>query len=257
MMGGEPLETVEFLARSPARVAVLRALDGRELGRRQLADETGVPRSTLSRALTSLEDRDWIRSEGGVCTATPAGSLLLARFDPLVETAEALETLEDSLAAFPIEDLSLDVRHLRDATVVEPDEFNPTAPEERSIGRLRESEHVRCVARVVPPRYVEVLQQRAVSGDLSVEVVLDNAYLDAIAGTETAERWRGVASEGIVRRHEGPIPYRLTVLDGVVHLRVCSAGGEGRPLVESRDPRVRTWAESVVADHLETAERID
>lgn len=241
-----PLSAVAFLARSEHRVAILRALATDSRDRRELEAATGASRSTLSRALADLEDRGWIDHESGTYRITTAGSLLVERFVPLLETVEAVETLGDGLALLPVEEMDLDVRHFHDATVHTPTEWDPTAAFEYGVEKMRDSDSLRSVGRTVPPPYVRALRAEVAAGDLAVEVVLDGDYLDAMAGSELAGQWADIAAREDVLRADRYVPYRLLVLDDVVHMWLCSDEGDQVGLLESESPTVREWAETTV-----------
>lgn len=257
----EPLEAVAFLARSENRVAVLRALDERARDRRELETATGASRSTLGRVLGELEDRRWIERDGRRYETTRAGELVFDRFVDLLETIGGICTLGDAIGYLPLDDMSLDVRHFADATVVPATELRPTRPYDYAIDELRAADRFRCVARSVPPVYVRAIHEAITSGELDVTCVLDREYLDSIRDDEVLTRWRDVAASGAtVARHEGTVPYVVIVLDRTVHLWLYEdAGGRHSTvgLLESDDPAVLAWAEATVADYVEAARPLE
>lgn len=250
-----PLDDIAYLVRSENRVAILRALDERPHDRRELEVETGVSRSTLSRALRELEEeRDWIRSDGDTYETTTAGSLLADQLAPLVETCEALRTLGEGLDYLPVEEMDLHVRHFHDAELLTPTEWDPTAAFEYGVDRLRESGSLRSVGRTVPPPYVRALHEEVLAGELDAEIALDSEYLDVVAESELGGLWSDIAARADIRRYEPHTPYRLLVLDEVVHLWLCSDEGDQAGLLESANPRVREWARATVDRHLAAAD---
>lgn len=62
---------VEFLAGSPNRIEVLEAVTGEPRTRDELKARTGLSRVALSRALSDLEDRDWLVRTGHHYAPTP------------------------------------------------------------------------------------------------------------------------------------------------------------------------------------------
>lgn len=252
----EPLDAVAYLARSENRLAILEAADERPCSRRDLEAEAGVSRSTLSRALRELqEERGWLRRTDDGFTTTTAGSLVMERFLPLLRTVDALETLDHAMAFLPVEEMAIDVHHFHDAEFMTPSEFDPTAPFEYGVGRLRESGSLRSVGQLVPPAYVRAVHEGVAAGELDLEIVLSGEYVDAVADSELGELWAETAarpSTGVLRSAEEP-PYNLLVLDDVVHLWLCSDEGEQAGLVESENPAVREWAQSAVDAHREDA----
>lgn len=257
----EPLDAVAFLARSEHRVAVLKALAESSHSRRKLEAKTDASRSTLSRALNAFEERGWIElvreDDTWVYTLTTAGSLVLDRFLPLLETVAGVETLGEGLDYLPVEEMDIDIRHFADADVVTATEFDPTAAVECAIQRLRESGHVRCVTRMVPPPYVRALHEAVVDGPSTAELVLDEAYVDLVLESKLAPLWEGLAAEGDVFCYPEYVPHRLFALEDIVHLWLSSDDGEQAGVVESHNQRVREWADRVTEQYCTTAERLE
>lgn len=253
----DPLDDVAYLGRSENRVAILRAVDERPRDRRELEGELGLARSTLSRVIRELEeDRGWIRRTEGGYESTTAGSMVLDRFEPLYDTLRGLRTLGDALSYLPIDSMDVDVRHFDDAELRRPTEFDPTAAFEYGVRRARESEVVRSVARTVPPPYVRALHEEVTTGELTAEIVLDVEYLETVAGSELATLWREIADRADIRRYDDHNPYRLIVLDEVVHMWLCSDEGEQAGLLETENSTVREWAQATVDRYLAAAEPV-
>lgn len=250
---GESLEAVAFLARSEIRAEILRALADQPLDRRELAAATGASQSSLSRSLPDLEDRGWIRRRAGTYHLTTAGSLIVERFLALLGTVSGLQTLGEGLDYLPVEEMGIDIRHFADARRLTAEEFDPTAPYQYGIKRLRDSRTVRSAARVIPPPYVRALQEEVETGSISAEVVLDPEYVETFEGTDIGRHWADIADGADVLLSDGHIPYRLIVLEDVVHLWLCSENGDQAGLLESESERVRAWAEATVDEYIDGA----
>lgn len=92
-----PLETVEFLARSPSRVRVLEAIQEDPRTRNELKDLTDVSRFTLSRTLADFEDRGWIVRSGQRYELTGKGGLVSSELKTLLSNLAAAEELDGVL----------------------------------------------------------------------------------------------------------------------------------------------------------------
>lgn len=253
-----PIDDLAFLARSETRVRVLRAIHERPRDRRDIADATDTPRSTLGRTLGELEDQGWIRRDGQDYEVTTAGSLVVEQLVPLLDTVGVLQTLGAAIERFPIEETELDVQHLADARFVTPTEMDPTAPFRHGVDRLRDADRYRAVVRTAPRPYVEAIHDGVTNGDLTVECVLDGSCLDEIRNdAELLDQFHDVASESTTKVSAETIPYGLIVLDDVVHLWLCDEDGEWLGLLESRDPRVVSWANETVDEHLDRGRPLD
>lgn len=249
------LEDIAFLARSENRVAIFRALADRARTRRELETETGVSRSTLGRALGDLEDRGWVERDGQTYETTSAGTLVLERFIPLLETMSGLRTLGTALELLPMEAMSLDIRHFADARVVAPTELRPSATMEYSIEKQRDADRLEGVARTVPPYAVAETYELVTSGQLDATFVLDRAYLASLSadGAMWAQWSDMMTGSSTIRCHEGPLPYVLLVFDDTVHLWPCTDEGGTWGLVESENPAVLAWARDTITDYLTDA----
>lgn len=257
-MGG-PLEDIAFLARSESRVAILQELRGQSLDRRELETETGIPRSTLGRALGDLEERGWVEQGDRTYQTTTAGDLVLDRFVPLLETMGGLRTLDDAVDLLPIEDMGVEVRHLSDATVVTPTELQPTEPYDYHIEVLRDTDRLAVVARTAPPPVVTTVHDEITAGRLEATVVLDESYLETLAtDDEILGKWEDIADRPTsILRHHGPIPYMLAVLDETVHLWPCDDEGDTWGLLEVENAALRRWAEETISEFCEEARNME
>lgn len=77
----DPMDEVEFLARSDHRVTVLRTLSDRPRTRADLHDATGIPQPTLGRILGDFTERNWAERDGHEYALTEPGMLVAAAFD--------------------------------------------------------------------------------------------------------------------------------------------------------------------------------
>lgn len=250
-----PVDDVAFLVRSETRVNVLRAVDAGPHDRQELATATETPRSTLGRTLSELEEYGWITRTGRNYEITTAGSLILDRFDPLVDVVTVQEKLGEAVELLPTDKYDLPVEHFADATFVTPSEHNPTAPFEYGVEQLRSIDEFRGVASAVPRQYVRAIHRGVVGNTFTAELALTDSYLDGIREDDDAlELWCEVANtDTVFRRVTAPVPFVLLVLDDVVHLWLCNAHGETEGLVESDHSAVLSWANTTVTDFLEGA----
>ncbi len=254
-----PIDDVAFVARSETRASILRTLEERPHERRDLAAATDTPRSTLGRTLRELEERGWIEQNGRVYDITTAGSLLVERFVPLLDTITVVQLLGDAIELLPRQETDLNVEDFADAQFVTPTKMDPTAPFNHGIEQLHKATQFRCVARTAPPQYIAAIHQGVVTERFTAECVLDDSYLEALGDDqESTGRWREIAEgSSTVREYDEPIGFVLLVLDEIVHLFLCNENGETQGLLESRAPAVVSWANDTVDRYLERSTGID
>ena len=129
----EPLEAIEFLARSPNRVAVLRAVADEPHSRRALREETAASQPTLTRILRDFEENDWIRRTDEGYTATPLGGLLADGFADLLTVVETEQHLRDVAPWLPTDELDIGLTALHDAMITRPTTTDPSGPLKRAL----------------------------------------------------------------------------------------------------------------------------
>lgn len=254
-----PIDDVAFLARSETRVSILRTLEERPHERRDLADATGTPRSTLGRTLRELEERGWIEQNGRLYDTTTAGTLIVEQFVPLLDTVTVAQLLGDAIELLPRAETNLNVEDFADAQFVTPTEMDPIAPFNHGIEQLQEATQFRCVARTAPPQYVAAIHEGVMMERFTAECVLDDSYLKALGDDqESTERWREIAEgSSTVREYDESIGFVLLVLDEIVHLFLCNENGETQGLLESTSPPVLSWANDTVDRYLDRSTQIN
>ena len=81
------LEQISFLTRSEPRVRILtHLLDAGPTSQREFRSAVETSRSTVTRALSALEEQDWIVQNGDGYHLTPSGRLIAEGLTDLVET---------------------------------------------------------------------------------------------------------------------------------------------------------------------------
>lgn len=259
----EALEDIAYLARSTNRAVILDALTSGSFSRKELGNETGVARTTLDRIVNELEERGWAeRTAAGTYTTTAHGTHLMRRFRPFIESVEALHELEEAITWLPIEELSIELRHFSDADVRRPAADDPVEAIEFMTDLLRNVSEFRVLAHLAPPEpFAETMHDRVASGQLSMDGVITDEVYDYIrTRPERSDRWRTLLEANAdVHRVDGPIPCNLWVFDETVLIKKSGPGpideSYGVPIV-SEDDTVRSWANELIDQWLETGSRI-
>jgi predicted transcriptional regulator len=255
------IEEIQFLANSANRVRVLEALTDGTTTRRELEDETGVPRSTVARALDEAESRRWVDSEGSRYWITPAGAARVDAFRRYVETTEGMHHLGEALGWLPDPVRELDYRSFRDATVTTPTQGNPTAPFDRAMELIREADEYRGLTQNSLPEYMDVVRDRVEREQMAFEAVLQRDFVAVLRDEpDRAATWRTVADRTWL--YDGTVPLNMHVVDERVLIWLCDenhAGEEAlvRGLLESGRPSVVSWAESLYEQYHSEAEPMD
>jgi len=270
-MGGEDspipldaLEDVGYLSRSANRVVILDALTDGAASRRELAEVTGVPRTTLDRIVNELDDRGWAeRTTDGDYVATPAGTHLMQQFSPFLDAVEALQRLGEAVEWLPDEELDIGLEHFRDASVRRPEMGDPVDGVEYMTRLVRDASEFRTLTHLVPPTsLLRALSEGVVSSRLSLEAV--SSQTDTNFPSEQPDRrqlWRDMLeADADLYLCEGPVPCNLWIIDETVLIKKSRPGSidesYGAPIV-STDGTVRSWAHDLIDRYRSDATRID
>jgi len=252
MVDPSPLDDVEFLARSPHRVAVVRLLQGGPWTRPDLHHETGISQPTLGRVLESLEDRAWIDQDGRTYALTPIGTLVTEEFADLLDAVETIHRLDDVIGMLPIDQLDLDVRLLSGATV--------TAPEPSDVlGHIRRAEElviadrVRLLTTTVLPDSVQKLLDRHDGGtSLHHEAIFTgDAFETGLANPVIVASARKLLDiDGVeLFRFDGTVELMMAVADETAVLGPLDGQQMPRAFIESDDETVHSWVEAKLDEY--------
>lgn len=256
----DPLEVVEFLARSPNRVNVLDLLTNGPYDRYALEEETGVSRATLGRILEDFEERNWVLESDRTYQTTPLGAYVAETFMDLLQRFEPIPSLNEVAQWFPEEGFDFDLGCLAGAEVVRPSKREALAPTNHIAKRLRTSERVRLLTYAVLPNLMEVCWRGTVDGTLELVSILDHNALERLAtDPQVTDRAREMIETGQAEIvvYDGEIPSTVFIVDETVLL--CLSGGEGAPqaVIETDDETVLSWAESTIEDYRREGQVLD
>lgn len=259
----EALADVEYLARSENRVAILDALTDDARSRRDLAERTGVSRTTLDRIVNELESRGWaVRTSDGGYVATPVGRRVMAETRPYLDAMTAIRRLGDAVDWLPEAELTIGLAPFADAAVHRPDD-DPIEPFDHFARLVEEAAEMRALTHLAPPAPISrAMHEGVVDGHMTLELVLTRELVDFLSAQhDRRERMRATfeaGADGFVVA--GPIPCNLWILDDRVLLK--KSGPEpiddayGVP-IESEDETVRRWAGGLIDDWRADATRLD
>lgn len=251
-LSDDALRDVSYLTRSRNRVQILDAITRDPLTPGDLAELTGVSRSTLQRILSELEERGWVRrTSKGSYEATSNGKHVMNALLPFVGSMEAIRELGESVSALPVDSLAIDIRHFEDANVVRPEPNDPNAPGAFFTKSIRDTETLRCVVDIAAPLALEEAMRDCVAdGVLQSEHVLTDRLFNYNRGDrERAQTWKELAQCGAdVYRYAGDITCNVFILDETVFLGETPPEGEGCILIETDSEPVLTWAHEFVEE---------
>jgi predicted transcriptional regulator len=251
------IEHISFLTRSESRVRILTyLLANGPTTQRAFRDELSSSRSTVTRALSALEDRDWIERIDGGYQLTPQGHIVADSLDALVDVVQATDELATFIEWFPYTDYDISIDQLRDAEITASTEPDPYAPSRKHAAVLQEADRFRMLLPSIDLQMVRTTQERIAAGDMTIEFIVSPGMEETIVGDEFAAAIRSQMEAGgmTVLVAEEPAPFYLGLSDdGTVQLGVEDDEGFPRALVESDDDDLREWAVGVYDSARESA----
>lgn len=254
------LDEVRMFANSANSVRVFEALADGPTTSRELAERTGAAQSTVGRILNRGKSRGWVESEGSRYELASLGEIMIEEFRAYLRTVEGIQHLGEVIEYLPEPAHELEYHHLRDATITRSTAANPAEPFDRSVELLRAAETFpRVLATTVTPRHAKVSWELWSAGREAGEVVVAAGFIETLRDDpERAEPWVDWAREGFVWVHDD-VRINVLVFDEVVEIWL----GEGREddvyvagTLESENPAVISWAESLYDDYRAEAERL-
>ncbi len=244
------LDDIEFLARSANRVDVLRLVADRPHTRVELAEATDASQPTLGRILHDFEGRRWIAHESAGYSATATGRLVAEGLTELSRCLETEHKLRELLEWLPVEQLDFDLRRLQTARVTVPTQTRPGAPVGRVIECIEAADSVTVLSHAFNDRTLEAVADWVDAGGtfegvFSVTAITSVTDDDALAHqlNQLAESQRASLS-----LYDGPVPLAVTLTEDVVSLLVRDEAGRLQAALDTDDPVVREWAETVYSE---------
>jgi predicted transcriptional regulator len=256
-----PLDRIAFLARSENRMRVLRTVTAEPRTRHELREELVMSRTTLGRVLNEFEERSLIRSTERGYATTVVADAILEKFVPLLETVEGLETLGEAVEWLPPPARELEFRQFRDAEFTTSTAGNPAEPFDRGLELIRAADRYRGLTSTAIPRYVRVIRDGLVEGRVDTEGVVEASVIETVRNNpERAAPWYDFAEAGATGVYDGRVPINMHIVDDRVLIWLGQRHEDGldvRGLLESTNPAVLSWAESLYDDYWTAAEPLD
>lgn len=253
-------DDIEFLVSSWNRHDILNEIVDGPKTRHQLKDETEVSRTTLSRILADLEDREWVRRVNNQYESTNRGEFVATELSRLVGNLKTLDQLGEAVDWLHINEFDFDLHHLQDATVVTPTWSDFTAQTSTIMEQVVESAHIRAIGTGLDREFFHLLGEQAATGVLDLELILAPDVADLIPDEpELARVFQDIADspEATVYRYGGESALMMLGLftmedESDNHVMVCGNHDDGASpgLVKSEQDPVWTWAESYFESRL-------
>jgi len=248
----------QYLAGSPVRVAMLRALRAEPRRPAGLTAAVDATRTTVQRILSGFRERDWVVKRDAAYHVTPTGRRVHDAYETLldeVSTAERYGRLAADLervgADFPPSAIGAG-----ELTVAA--DRNPLAVVDRLTELLREGEgsEIRAVSPVVIQQFNDAAAE-AIEAGTEVELVIDRDVAE-----ESIVEF-GQATDRAIRDDRAtvyvspePIEFGIFRCDDLACVAAYDRKNNPRCVLESADPAVVEWVDDRFESFVTEAQRL-
>lgn len=252
-----PIERVHFLARAPSRVDIVRhLLTSGPATQRELRSHLDASRTTVARSLRSLERKNWVEFDDGAYRLTHVGTTIADAFTDLVETIRTTDEFATFLRWFPSDHDAPDFVDVSDATVTTSGDGDPYAPARKQTEILDSADELRFLLPSIDLDSTGFLREQVTDGALEAETVVSSDLEPTLESSQFAPHIRAMVRTGrsTIFVASTDLPFYLGLAgDGRTQIGVEDDHGFPRALLETSDPTVREWAESVYREYRERA----
>jgi predicted transcriptional regulator len=240
------------------RWSVLEALREGPLDRRDLQERVGVSRPTIHRQVRALGEDGLVAKRNGAVVLTPVGELAATEFARVFEVMDTVSALSQVARWVPVEEFDFDFDRFRGADVVLSHPNDPLAPTRRMLQQVHSADDIRILTYTFLPEGDPATRRCFIEDHQSLVGVLDPELLDAVlADPASASHLQELLAGGArIAVAAEPVPIILTIADETVLIGAVDEGGSPQGLIVTDDEVIRSWAQSVVDEHFERADRI-
>lgn len=252
-----PLGRIRFLARAESRVRIVESLlESSPASSRELRDHLDASRTTVSRAVRSLEEQGWVTRGDGAYRLTPVGQVIAREFLALLETVRTAEERSEFLQWFPTDVPAPDLVGIEDAEITVPTDGDPYTPARTQAEILRSADQLRMLLPSIDIEATKLLTDQVVNHGLEIETVIAPTLEATVESADFAPLFRRKMqtdrSTVLVSDRDLPLYVGLAG-DGRVQIGVEDDDGFPRALLETSDPSIREWGEAIYEEYRQEA----
>lgn len=235
---------IEVIRRSD----LLTALQSSPASPSELERTLDISRSTIHRALRTLEELHLVEKTSGQYELTGVGTFVTAETSAYCNRVDAAMSLEPFLNLVEIDDIP--VEHFADAKVTSPKPRQPHYSVRRIIELIERSESLRIFSTIISPFYVDVAHREMLDG-MEIQAIFDDGIIDIVLGEYEQEAYEAFDTGRFDVYMHANLPFELFLFDDRIGMAAHDENGIARAFVETRSPEAIDWATKLYERYLE------
>ena len=243
----------DFLIHSVRRAPLLQALNTGPHTASELVDSLDRSRSTVHRAITSLEERKLIEKSNGEYRLTRFGETVADETTGFTDRLSTANSLEPFLNT--VDDTTIPIECFVDAEVTRPQSRLPHASIQRIIELIEQSDTLRLLSTVISPVYVNVSYREMLDG-MEIEAIFEPETIEIMLEEYEEKAYETVSTGNFDVLIHNNIPFELFLFDERMGMAAHNEDGIAQVFVESDTDAALAWATDVYETHLAAAERL-
>ncbi|GAB3676049.1 helix-turn-helix transcriptional regulator [Halopiger thermotolerans] len=248
-------ETIEFLSGSIHRYHVLKALREHPMEIRDLRDQLDVPRTTIQRNVSELEEKGWVRRTDAGYETTLVGGLILDKFAAAVDSVRQVQSVAPFFE-WTGELPGITAETLEGAVVTTPEPHQPHNPLNALVDSLHDATRVRAILPTISTVFLGQYFDTPKAEKAVDELILSKEICESCHYIDSDHNllWR---QNGInCYAYESDIPVGIFLFDNQVSLTAYDDEGRIRALLESEATSTREWAEELYGEYRSVANEL-
>ena len=253
----------QYLAGSPARVALLRALRTEPRRPAALTDAVDATRTTVQRILAGFRDRNWVIKRDGAYHVTSSGRRVHDAYEELLDEIACVDRYGSFVAEIERFAPEFPASALDSGTLTVADDRDPLAAVDRVVELLHEGRgsEIRSASPIVTQQYNEAAAAALDVGS-RIELLIDEGVLSASVADFEPETARALEDDAAdVYVTDEPIRYGLFRCGAVASVVAHDDRNSPICVLESTDSTVVEWVDEryseLKADAVPIAELLD
>lgn len=256
MTGDDGHDGAAYLAGSPVRVEILRALRREPRRPADLTAAIDATRTTVQRILAGFRERNWVVKREAAYHVTPTGTRVHDAYEELLDEVERAEQFGQFAADLERVGADIPAEALNDGDLTVAPERNPLAAVDRITELLREGRgaEIRAVSPVVIQQFNDAATNALDSGG-EITLVIDRDVVETSVDSFSAATDRALNDDGAtVYVSSNRIEYGLFRYDDLACVTAYDRRNNPRCVLESQDQAVTEWADERLESLIDDAQ---